>query len=68
MEYINKAAYAFMAISGSNFCSSALDGLLLQFKHGIKFVFANILASGFIMLGKLGLTVLNCFITWFYMK
>jgi len=29
MEYINKAAYAYMAISGQNFCKSALDGLLL---------------------------------------
>lgn len=68
MEYINKAAYAFMAVSGKNFCSSALNGLLLQFKHGLKFGFANILASGFIMLGKIGLTVLNVAITYFFMK
>jgi len=68
MEYINKAAYAYMAISGSSFCNSALNGLLLQFKHGLKFGFANLLASGFIMLGKIGLTVLNCVITWFYIK
>jgi len=68
MEYINKAAYAYMAISGQNFCKSALDGLLLQFKHGLKFGFANLLAQGFIMLGKLGLTVLNVFLTYFYME
>jgi len=29
MEYINKAAFAYMAISGKSFCSSALNGLLL---------------------------------------
>lgn len=68
MEYINKAAYAFMAVSGKNFCNSALNGLLLQFKHGLKFGFANLLAVGFILLGKIGLTVLNVAITYFYMK
>jgi len=67
IDYINKAAYAFMAISGNSFCSSAYNGLLLQMKHGGKFAFGNYLASMFILLGKIGLTVLNVFLTWMFM-
>lgn len=68
IEYINRAAYAFMAISGKGFCSSAYNGLLLQMKHGAKFAFGNYLASMFILLGKVGLSVLNVFLTWTFMK
>lgn len=66
MEYINKAAYAYMSISGESFCKAALNGLMLQLNHAASFAFANILAAAFIMLGKIGLTVLNCFILYFY--
>ena len=68
IEYITKAAYAFMALSGENFCSSAYNGMLLQMKHGARFLFANYLANIFVMLGKIGLTVLNVFTTWLFMK
>lgn len=68
VEYINRAAYAFMAIAGQGFCSSAYNGLLLQFKHGAKFTFANYLAFVFILLGKVGITVLNIFLAWLFMK
>lgn len=66
MEYINKAAYAYMTISGESFCTAALNGLMLQLNHAASFAFANLLAAAFIMLGKIGLTVLNCFILYFY--
>lgn len=68
IEYINRAAYAFMAISGQSFCYSAYNGLLLNMKHGAKFGFANFLAKAFMLLGKVGLTVLNVFLTWLFMK
>jgi hypothetical protein len=68
IEYITKAAYAFMALSGQGFCGSAYDGLLLNMKHGAKFAFGNYLATIFILLGKIGLSVLNVFITWMFMK
>ena len=67
MEFINMAAYAFMAISGESFCQSALHGLLLQLNYGAAFAFANLLAALFILLGKVGLTVLNCVIVYFYL-
>lgn len=68
IEYITKSAYAFMALSGQGFCSSAYNGLLLQMKHGAKFAFGNYLAMIFILLGKIGLTMLNVMITWLFMK
>lgn len=52
-------------MSGMNFCSAAYNGILLQMKHAGKFAFGNYLAAGFILLGKLGLTVANVFIAWF---
>jgi choline transporter-like protein 2/4/5 len=66
MEYINKAAYAYMSISGESFCKAALNGLMLQMNHGASFAFANLLATLFMLLGKVGLTVLNCVIVYFY--
>lgn len=68
MEYINRAAYAFMSITGQPFCKSAYNGICLQFKHGAKFAFGNMLAAGFIIIGKIGLTILNVCITWLFMK
>lgn len=68
VEYINRAAYGFMAIAGQNFCKSAYNGLLLNLIHGAKFSFGNYLAMMFILLGKIGITVLNTFLAWLFMK
>jgi hypothetical protein len=67
-DYINKAAYAYMAVSGDNFCSSAWNGFLLNVKHCLKFGWANFLANMFIVLGKVGIVVLNCFSCYMIMK
>ena len=58
-DYINKSAYCYMAVSGDGFCKSAWNGFLLNMKHAMKFAFANFLAQGFILLGKLGIVVIN---------
>jgi len=67
-DYINKGAYAYMAVSGDSFCKSAWNGFLLNMKHCLEFGFANFLASAFIFLGKVGLVVLNCFSCYMIMK
>jgi len=67
-DYINECAYAYMAISGENFCMSAWNGFLLNIKHIMKFSFANLIASVFIFLGKVGITVGNVFSLIFIMK
>lgn len=48
--------------------TSAWSGFLLQLKHLLKFSFANSIAAVFIFLGKVGITVGNCFSLLFIMK
>ena len=67
-DYINKCAYSYMAISGESFCSSALNGFLLNVKHALKFSWAKTLAELFILLGKVGIVALNCFSCYMIMK
>lgn len=68
MEYITKGGYAYMAVSGESFCKAALHGLCLSLSHGATFAFAKLLAQMFILLGKVGLTILNTVLTYYYMK
>jgi len=67
-DYINAAAFSYMAVSGESFCSSAWNGFLLNVKHTLKFSFANMLAKVFIFLGKAAVTVGNIFSCYFIMK
>ncbi len=57
-----------MAVSGDGFCGAAWNGFLLQVKHVQKFAFANSLATAFIFIGKVGVTVGNCFSFMFIIK
>lgn len=68
VEYMNEAAYAYMAVSGDSFCTSAWNGFLLHLKHTMKFAWANFLASAFIFIGKIGLVALNTFCAYSIMK
>tara|TARA_B110000285_G_C15072796_1_gene588963 strand:- start:143 stop:871 length:729 start_codon:yes stop_codon:yes gene_type:complete len=67
-DYINRAAYSYMAVTGDNFCTSAWNGFLLNMSYGLEFVWANTLATLFIFLGKLFIVVINCFTLLFFMK
>jgi hypothetical protein len=67
-DYLNAAAFAYMAISGDGFCTSAWNGFLLNVKHLMKFTFANFIAKVFTLLGKIGITVGNLFSLYFIMK
>jgi choline transporter-like protein 2/4/5 len=49
-----------MAVSGDSFCKSAWNGFLLNLKHILQFAWANFLAKMFVLVGKIGLCVLNC--------
>tara|TARA_B110000285_G_C15105150_1_gene607513 strand:+ start:1548 stop:2078 length:531 start_codon:yes stop_codon:yes gene_type:complete len=60
VDYINKAAYAYMAVSGDGFCTSAWNGFLLNMKHSLEFAWAKVLAELFILTGKLSLVAINC--------
>jgi hypothetical protein len=60
-DYINESAFAYMAVSGDNFCYAAWNGFLLNIKHMLKFSFANMIAKIFILLGKVAITAGNMF-------
>jgi len=60
-DYLNEAAFCYMAVTGNSFLSSAWNGFLLNLKHGLKFTFANMIAKVFIFVGKVGIVVGNCF-------
>jgi len=64
VDYINKGAYAYMAITGDAYCKSAWDGYLLNLKHTMEFLFANTLAYVFGVLGKVVIVCLNCLTCW----
>lgn len=68
VDYITKTAYAYMALSGDSFCSSAWNGFLLNLKHVMKFYYATTLASMFILMGKLMITAFNCLTLWLILK
>jgi choline transporter-like protein 2/4/5 len=67
-DYINESGFAYMAVSGENFCTSSWNGFLLNIKHMTKFSFANLLAKVFILLGKIAITVFNMFSLYYLMK
>jgi len=57
-----------MAVSGDSFCSSALSAFILNLKHMGKFVFANLLAKMFIIIGKISITAINIVSFYYIMK
>lgn len=68
VDYINKGAYAYMAITGDAYCKSAWDGYLLNLKHTMEFLFANTLAYVFGVLGKILIVCLNCLTCWWLLS
>ena len=64
IEYVNKGAYAYMAISGDPYCKSAWNGYMINLKHTMEFLFANSLATMLVFFGKLMITCLNCLTGW----
>lgn len=68
VDYINEAAFAYIAVTGDAFCEGAWNGFILNVKHMLKFSFANMIAKVFIFLGIIGITVVNCLSLLFIMK
>lgn len=59
IEHLSKLSYAYMAISGDSFCTSAWNGFILNLKHLAKFVFAIRIGSLFIFMGLVTITCAN---------
>lgn len=67
-DYLNEAAFCYMAVTGDHFFKAAWNGFLLNMKHGLAFAFANTIAKVFMFIGKVGITVTNCFTLYAIMK
>jgi hypothetical protein len=68
VDYINANALCYQAVTGQWFLTAAWDGFILNMKHGAATAFAKIIAVVFIFIGKLGITVGNCFSCYAIMK
>jgi hypothetical protein len=68
VEWLNTCAYAMTAITGDPYCHGAWGGFLLYLKHLVKFYFASYVASGFIILGIVGVVAANCGFCWLLMS
>jgi hypothetical protein len=64
VEWLNTCAYAMTAIGGNTYCDGAWGGFMLYLKHLVKFYFASYIASGFIMLGMIGVVAANMGLCW----
>ena len=67
-DYLNEAGFCYMAVTGDHFFKAAWNAFLLNLKHGLKFVFANMLAKVFIFIGKIGIVAANLVCFYFLMK
>lgn len=59
-DYMNEAAYCYVAVTGESFLMAAWHSFLLHLKHGLKFAFANMIAKVLIFIGKVGIVAANC--------
>lgn len=67
-DYINESAFAYMAVTGESFCTSAWSGFLLNLKHLVKFTFANTIAKMFVALGKFAIVLSNMLLAYNVME
>jgi hypothetical protein len=59
IKYVNKNAYAQVALTGENFCTAAVNGFLLILKHSMTFTFTAGLGGIFNMIGKGAVAITN---------
>ena len=68
VDCMNEGTFCYIAVTGDDFLDSAWSSFLLNLKHGTKFMVAKMIANGFILLGKISITVGNCFTVVLFMK
>ena len=68
VDYLNEATFCYQAVTGEAFISSAWKSFLLNLKYGTSFMVAKMIANCFILLGKISITVGNCFTVVIFME
>ena len=64
----NVYSYAYMAVAGESFFGAGWNCCLLEVKRLLKFSFSRFIAACFMFIGKIGVTVFNCFSLVLIMK
>lgn len=59
IKFLNDNAYIQVALTGKNFCSSAMAAFVLALKNSASFVITNGIGTLIQFLGKLGISVGN---------
>lgn len=67
-DYINEAAFCYIAVSGDDFCTGAKKAFFIHLEYLFEFSFAALIAKAFIFLGKMSVVVGNCFSLLFIMR
>lgn len=59
LEYLNKIAYAYMAITGDKYCTAAWNAFIINLKNATQFYLCNYMAGVFVGLGTFMCILLN---------
>jgi hypothetical protein len=64
----DRAALAYMAVSGEPYCTSGMNGFLLLWKHLFSFFFARRIARTLVFMGVMIMLAFNLLFFWLIMK
>ena len=65
IRYINRNAYIYTALTGSNYCSSALNSFILIMKNAAKFGFVEGIAGCFMFIAKFFIAIMTTLVSYF---
>ena len=68
IRYINRNAYIYCALSGENFCSSAVNSFILILKNAAKFGFVEGIAGCFMFIAKFFIAIMTTLASFFIMN
>ena len=64
IKYVNLNAYCQIALTGESFCMAAINGFCLILKNSAAFIFTGGIGALFNFLGKITVTIANCFVAF----
>lgn len=68
IKFLNTNAYIQIALTGENFCPSAMNAFVLALKHTGSFLITNGIGGLLSLLGKAAITIGNIFLAFFMLR
>jgi len=65
IRYINRNAYIYCALTGSSYCTSALNSFVLILKNAAKFGFVEGIAGCFMFIAKFFIAIMTTLVSYF---